>query len=112
LLDNSYNIGFNAIGDASFNANVYIGNNLTISGNINSQYLTNNYYTKLQANTLASNTAAILRPATVRVLSWRKRGDLRRVGVGEAANTGADEVAVAVSTLSTPTSECTIFASG
>jgi hypothetical protein len=60
----------------------------------------------------ASNTAAILRPATVRVLSWRKRGDLRRVGVGEAANTGADEVAVAVSTLSTPTSECTIFASG
>ena len=32
----------------------------------------------------ASNTVATLRPATVFVLSWRKRGDLRRVGVVEA----------------------------
>ena len=39
-LDNSYNIGLNALGDVSFNGNLFIGNNLTVVGDISSQYLT------------------------------------------------------------------------
>jgi hypothetical protein len=58
-LDNSYNIGFNTVGDVSFNANVYVGQNLIVTGDINSQYLTNNYYTKPQVNTLVAPTTAI-----------------------------------------------------
>ena len=58
-LDNSYNIGFNTVGDVSFNANVYVGQNLTVTGDINSQYLTNNYYTKTQVTTLVAPTTAI-----------------------------------------------------
>ena len=59
LLDNSYNIGFDTVGDVSFNGNLYIGNNLTVSGDISSQYLTTTYYTKSQVNTLIEPTTAI-----------------------------------------------------